>query len=96
MLLPIIDPTHAYNIRMMHSYNNFIFTFNSLQRVRKCAQKLLHIHFYFPDLFLNITPIYLQILILNSYKLLSCSYIYVFKNEAKNLKYNENKTADKL
>ena len=70
MLPHIITPTSAYIFRMIQSYNDFIFP-----SIKKYAYTNIFIFLLY---FLNITPTDLKILIFYSYKVLSCSFIYVF------------------
>ena len=81
MLLHIITPTPAYIFRMMQLYNNFIFALDRKMclHIHFYSKLCLQLHFIFLHYFLNITPIDLRILIFYCYKVLSCSFVYVFK-----------------
>ena len=83
-----ITPYYYHYICLYISYDAVV------QRLYLCPQSknmLTHTYysknglthtFYFRGLFFDITPIDLQTLIFYSYKVLSCSFIYVYWNEA--------------
>ena len=69
---------------MMQSYNDFIFALDRKMclEIHFYSKNGLTHTFYFRGLFFDITPIDLQTLIFYSYKVLSCSFIYIYWNEA--------------
>ena len=98
MLLHIITPKSAYILLMVQSYNNFIFTLDQKSTYtyilfERCADTYI---FIFLLNFSNITPTALKILIFYSNKLLSCSSIYLKKNEVINQIFNKTETEANL